>query len=201
MSPSPRSGDAMCLRGHPPPWALGTGTWRWWPAQRPHWRWQRGHRHLGMGEPLGTPPTGLIRGAKWGRFEGGGVVAGGPRPRGGGHRLCPTRGHRQQTGRGHSSALPWSRPGVGQRGRLPSPPPPSAAPPGQGGMGEGGGTPIDICASCTYIHAGGDPRHRPGSGEAAGGRGGKRGVQPGDGGAVGQCKGVPQPPAAPPTPN
>lgn len=111
--------------------------WRWWHPQRPHWRWQKGHWHLGTGAPCRTPWLGRFGNPSGvGFFLGGGKeMAGGPCPRSGGHWLCPTRGHRQQTGRGHSSALPWSRPGVGQQGQLP-PHTPSTAPRDGAGWGE-----------------------------------------------------------------
>lgn len=82
-----------------PPWGSGDrGIEVVAPAVSP-WRWPRGHQR----EPVPSR-AGCGGGTRALSLEGG-------------HWLCPMWGHRQQTGGGHSSALPWS------------PPRPSAAPP------------------------------------------------------------------------
>lgn len=112
-------------------------------------------------------------------------MAGRPRPQGGGH-----RGHRQQTGRDHSSALPCCHPGGGGRGQDGGSPRPSTAPP------PGAVRTPRVCTAGPPR----DPRHRPGAGRE---QGRDKGGTAGDGGAVRQRGGhlrplaTPQPSAAP----
>lgn len=202
----------MALRGltasHPPSCSEDTMSLRGHPPVGPPGLWGQGHG----GGCISSIPTGGGRGdtsACWADLgsQVRSIVLGlsrGPHPQG------APRGDTDSR-RGEVTALLYHgvAPGSGSKASPPRPSPSAAPQHGAGWRcGEEGTTRIDICASCTYIHAGGDPPApgiAPGVGRQrrAGCHGAKWGARPGDGGAVGQCRGVsqpladPQPPAAP----